>query len=845
MIIVARCAADVVHRVSMQEIPIVSGFTAGELTPWLATRFDLQAYQRGAARISNLRIQPFGGVELRPGTGFLGESEATAVRLFPFCFAQNDTLMLEFIPGAMRVYKEGALLRDDTGNDTMLQTPWTTAAQLDALHFNQVNDAVYVCCPTHPPVVLYRYTDTTWRCEEPEFNTAPREIYAQQHGLLSVIFEQGGQNATLSIDGGEHCFSSAMENTELVLADAAIPARILFANSAQNTNAKPAPDLSSTSVKKDSIWYQQDSTSFLNYFYRCIRDYTVSDFNGSKKMSDYPHFFQPGIMRLESDGVPYEVQKDWELTTTGTWNAHWELWRSYDTPEMEPDFRLWNWTCIKSFTQSDYETRQNWAISGSETRPCRMVLVCRCCSDAEVLGAFMVFKILSASREYRLRITGVTDERHARARVLQTFYGSPISFCTRSWSFGAMGARNGYPAFSAMFQGRLWLAGMPGLPTTLLASVVDDYQNFRMGSNDDDAMHLSIMGSDQSRICWLCATRQLLIGTSDSEWGLVSGTGSALTPTSVAFRRQSSVGSEGMPARAVENTVLFVQRGGRRMREIAYRLESDGFAATDISMLAEHLFVSGVKDWCVQRGANFNIWVRMNDDSVSMLTINLDQQVTAWQRVVFAGRKVLAMAALPSSRGKDDEMWFVMQMEAGGGVVMERMCSDSPHLDCMQELTALSDENLLCGGHLAGSEVRVVDIETDESATCRVSAGGLISAPVVQAGRTYRVGFPIEAMLQTMPLESPASFNSVRQFSRFKLRLLESDTDFEFCNTANEAWERVFRDYYPGVGNPYTGALRLAQMPDAAVGQALCIRYNGHHDFRILAITQEVDHHGK
>ena len=62
----------------MQEIPIVIGFTAGELSPWLSTRFDLQAYQRGAARICNFEVLPYGGLQLRPGTEFVRSPEAGA-----------------------------------------------------------------------------------------------------------------------------------------------------------------------------------------------------------------------------------------------------------------------------------------------------------------------------------------------------------------------------------------------------------------------------------------------------------------------------------------------------------------------------------------------------------------------------------------------------------------------------------------------------------------------------------------------------------------------------------------------------------------------------------------------
>jgi hypothetical protein len=365
-----------------------------------------------------------------------------------------------------------------------------------------------------------------------------------------------------------------------------------------------------------------------------------------------------------------------------------------------------------------------------------------------------------------------------------------------------------------------------------------------MGSDDDAAMHLSIMGSDQNRICWLCATRQLLIGTSDSEWVLVSGAGNMLTPTSVAFRRQSSVGSAALPASAVENTVLFVQRGGRRMREIAYRLDADGYSTTDVSLLAEHMLESGVKEWCVQRGSHFNIWVLMNDGTLAVLTINLEQQVTAWQRVEFTGRRVLHLAPIQSLHGRDDEMWFVLQTKSCGKVSLERMMREAVHLDSMQEAEAARNMELKCAQHLSGSEVCITDIETGDSVLAIASDSGF-AVPFVKRGRRYRVGIPIDGYLETMPMESANSFNSVRQFSRFKLRLLDSDLRFDYRSTANERWEHFYPSDNQNLHLPFTGALRLPQMPDAAVGQALCIRYRGQGNFRLLAITQEVDHHGK
>lgn len=40
-------------------------FTAGELTPWLAGRADLDPVSRGASRLRNFLVSPFGGLRRR------------------------------------------------------------------------------------------------------------------------------------------------------------------------------------------------------------------------------------------------------------------------------------------------------------------------------------------------------------------------------------------------------------------------------------------------------------------------------------------------------------------------------------------------------------------------------------------------------------------------------------------------------------------------------------------------------------------------------------------------------------------------------------------------------------
>lgn len=829
----------------MQEIPTVLGFTAGELSPWLATRFDLQAYQRGAAVLNNFVTMPYGGLKRRRGTRYVADiagTGQTAIRLFSFVFSSWDAQLLVFIPGFMRLCSKGAL------QSYRMETPWETAAEVNALRFTQVNDTIYCTGEGLRPVRISRFAEDDWRWEYMKLEPYPRETYAVQKDFLTVSMSPDGKTARLALPRGtrEQEFTPAMEGKEYVLAQADVSARVLFEGQGFNVpNPLALLNLADTSITKGTVLYMRDGSTDLYKFYQCIRYYNCADYNGHASPAAYPNNFIHGAMWLDpSTRAPYEVCGGWSLRTYGTWNATWELWRSYNTTADNADFTQWDWTCIKSFSQSPYADRQNWAFSGEEPVPCRMVLVCRRASGLS-LGAMLQFTAEKGRREYKLRITAVNDAWNATAAVESPYLDGRLNFATHDWSFGAIGPRNGYPRFSSFFQGRIWYGGMRGLPTTLLASAVDDFDNFRVGSNDDDALHLTLSSDDQSCICWLCSARQLLIGTADSEWVLGSGEGAAITASTASFHRQSSVGSEPMPALSVENTALFVQRGGRRLREISYKLESDGFTATDTSLMAEHLLRAGVQEFCVQRAGDSYVWLLMKDGTVAVLTLNPAQQVTAWQRMEFPQRRVLHMAALPDAEGRDDEVWLVCYNEQNDNPTLECISADSPYMDSALGCTATPYSPRISMPHLAGLTVQYGAADgSGELRSGVVSELGVLMVEGLTKTTRLLVGLAYDSTLQTMPLEGLNSFNSVRQFSRVRVRLLESDPNFRYKSTCHDHWESYSGSSVQAV-YPYSGSLRVVQMPQGDVGQGFILSYSGMKDFQLLSLTVEADFHGK
>ncbi len=96
--------------------PSFASFTAGELSPRLEGRTNLEKYREGLAELTNMVVMPHGGVTRRPGTEFLGEVKDSSVktRLIPFQFKTSDTYILEFGNQVMRVYRDGLVVLNAT-----------------------------------------------------------------------------------------------------------------------------------------------------------------------------------------------------------------------------------------------------------------------------------------------------------------------------------------------------------------------------------------------------------------------------------------------------------------------------------------------------------------------------------------------------------------------------------------------------------------------------------------------------------------------------------------------------------------------------------------------------------
>lgn len=259
------------------------------------------------------------------------------------------------------------------------------------------------------------------------------------------------------------------------------------------------------------------------------------------------------------------------------------------------------------------------------------------------------------------------------------------STAAQFWRLGAWYVGN-YPATSIFHEDRLAMAGALNTPQRIDASANGDYENFLPSDLDgtlveSNAWNFSLNSNDVNCIRTLSSDEKGLIAlTVGGEWVIrPSSFGEALTPLNVSAKRTSSYGTADIQAIQLGRSTIFIQRSGRKLREFAYFYDVDGFRATDLSVLSEHITKGGVTSMSFQKEPQSIVWLTRTDGALvgSTYERDLDNLKVGWHRHVLGGVSdaadtpaiVESVASIPSPDGNTEELWMVVKRYVNGAVV--------------------------------------------------------------------------------------------------------------------------------------------------------------------------------
>ena len=243
---------------------------------------------------------------------------------------------------------------------------------------------------------------------------------------------------------------------------------------------------------------------------------------------------------------------------------------------------------------------------------------------------------------------------------------------TDKWSLGAFSDTTGYPRAVAFYEQRLVFAGTDNQPQTLFFSQGGDFENFEGGTEADDGMVYTIGSNQVNVIRFLASTRNLVCGTSGGEFAVrAGGTDEAITPTNIQIKQQTAHGAADIQPVQAGNAILFVQRAKRKVLELQYNFDADGYIAPDVALISEHITANGLDELAFQQEPDSILWSVRGDGQLACMTYKREEKVIGWTRQIVGGSfdggnaVVENIATIPGDLD-EDQIWMGVRRTING-----------------------------------------------------------------------------------------------------------------------------------------------------------------------------------
>ena len=228
---------------------------------------------------------------------------------------------------------------------------------------------------------------------------------------------------------------------------------------------------------------------------------------------------------------------------------------------------------------------------------------------------------------------------------------------------------NTYPGAVTFYEQRLFWAGSRNHPQTFWGSQTGSYLNMDQATADSDhSVQFSVAADSLDAIVWVGSARDLILGSFGSEHSANGGVDNAIQPASINVTLQSAFGSERITPVNAGHALLFVSRGGKKLREFVFNFDVDGFKAPDLTLLAAHVTNDGITQMAYQQDPDSLCWCSTSTGELIGMTYLADQNVIAWHRHPLGGTlaTVESVGTIPDVTKGEDQLWTAVKHSVNG-----------------------------------------------------------------------------------------------------------------------------------------------------------------------------------
>lgn len=324
---------------------------------------------------------------------------------------------------------------------------------------------------------------------------------------------------------------------------------------------------------------------------------------------------------------------------------------------------------------------------------------------------------------------------------------------THNWDEQSFSAVRGYPAAIEFHENRLCFGGTIQEPDAIWMSKSGDFFNFDVGeAEDNDSINLVAATGDVNEIRYLVSNRDLQVFTASAELYVPTFLNQAITPANAQIRKQTPYGCEFVEPKSIDGATLFLQTGGRVVREYLYTDTEDAYTSTAVSMISSHL-INDFQDMTVVNGAfekaeSYAIFVSSSGDC-AVFGSNRAERRAGWMRFTTQGdfHSVVAI---------DDRIFAAVWFDNTDLRLVE--FDEEFQLDNAKSYALTANVADVSADFVDGTEVHVIAVEADGRQDYRgthtVASGNV---DLTQYNPTYvsaYIGYSYPVSLITNPIDA-------------------------------------------------------------------------------------------
>lgn len=616
-------------------------FAGGEVSPALYGKTDLQKFDSACRTLLNFIVHVEGGASNRVGLEFIGRvrTNFSLTRLIEFKFNTFQTYILELSDFKMRVLRDQAYVLDDAINITAISQSNPAQVTIGS-HSLTLGQMVFISGVGGMVELVPRYywinsiSSTTIGLEDifgkkidstnftaytsggtveavPEFD-APWS----QADLRLLKFTQDADVMTVVKNNYEVHNISRQDHNEWTIVQEEYGSQVTVPTG----GAVLASPTTGTQVRGYRVTAIDDSTGE-----ESLPNPNVNATNDLSVVANRNTF----TWNLVSGASKYKVYCDDSSSGVHGFIGNASVGKFVDE-FIDPDY-----TITPPENRSPVAKFENFTITGAtQAKPC--VLTITAGSRTPVFGDQVDPSSVVGMTELNGNTYFVTSAT-ATTITLQNSDGTPLD----SIGFGAYISGGSAKVFESNFaprcvtyhQQRRIYAGKNNNPSGFDASKTGLFSNFNVSAilQADDAISYSLQAGDVNEIRDIQSQKELFLFTSSGVWIIKTGESLVFSADNISAEETEAWSVSNVRALKVGRSFLYVQDGGKVVRDLQDTLEANGFAGDELSILANHLFKDRtVVEWAYARDPDSVVWCVMDDGTALALTYLRKHQIWAW-----------------------------------------------------------------------------------------------------------------------------------------------------------------------------------------------------------------------